>query len=158
MRLRPTVTFEEYKATLAVIVEAKPKMGHKRSWQGYVLLALICLVFGLAAQFDATRIPVLTLLAASVLCWVFSKPLAKRSREKCFQRFYAEERARLNDQVLTIDKSGISCNQGNGQVVSQYTWQAFIYYADMPDAFLFLLSPTHSSVYPRSRLHHLNMI
>jgi hypothetical protein len=134
-------------------------MGHKRSWQEYVVLALICLLLGLAPQFHATRIPALTLYAALILCWAFSKPLARRSQEECLRRFYADEQVKLNDQVLTIDESGISCNQGDGQGVSHQTWQAFIHYIDMPDAFVFLPSPNTFVRVPKETLtpseHHL---
>jgi hypothetical protein len=57
------------------------------------------------------------------------------------KRFYSDEQVKLNDQVLTIDESGISCDQGNGQITSKHTWQAFIKRIEMPDAFIFLPSP-----------------
>jgi hypothetical protein len=87
------------------------------------------------------RIPAFTIYAVMILCWIFSKPLAKRSQERCLKAIYAEEQETLNSLVLTIDESGISCDQVNGQATSHQTWQAFIKRIDMPDAFLFLLSP-----------------
>jgi hypothetical protein len=141
MRLQPTITFEEYKATYRVITAAKPKLNQKRSWTEYVVLAIVCLVLGLAPQFHATRIPAFTLYAALFLCWVFSKPLVRRSQERQLKRFYSDEQAKLNDQVLTIDESGVSCDQGNGQIISKHTWQAFIKRIEMSDAFIFLPSP-----------------
>jgi hypothetical protein len=76
-----------------------------------------------------------------ILLAAVAKVLGRRSRDKCIRRFYAEEEPALNDQVLTIDESGISCVQGNGQVTSHHRWTAFAYYIEMPDALIFLPSP-----------------
>jgi hypothetical protein len=78
--------------------------------------------------------------------------LIKRSQEKCLRRFYDEEQAKLNDQLLTIDESGIACNQGDGQAFSHHTWAAFIHHVDMPDAFLFLPSPNTFVRVPKTTL------
>lgn len=152
MRLKPTITFEQYSATHAAVMAAKPKRGHKRSWQEYALLVFVCLMFGLAPQSPATRIPALTIFAVLVLCWIFQKPLARRSQEKCLKRFYDEEQAKLNDQVLTVNEAGISCDQSNGNAVSHQTWQAFINSIDLPDAFLFLPSPNTFIRVPKETL------
>ncbi len=152
MRLEPTITFEQYKATLAAVASAKPKKSHTRSWQYYVILAMVCLAVGLAAQSRATQIPVLSVLFALILLSILAKPLTRRSREKCLKRVYEEEQERLNDQVLTIDEAGISCNQSNGKAVSHLTWQAFAYSIDMADAFLFLPSPNTFVRVPKETL------
>jgi hypothetical protein len=152
MRLRPTITFDQYKATFRVIAAAKPKVDHKRSWQYYLVLALVCLALGLAPHFPPTRIPAFTLYVALMLCWAFYKPLAKHSQEKCLRRFYDQEQAKLNDQILAIDETGISCNQGDGQAVSHQTWRAFILCIDTPDAFVFLPSPNTFVRVPKTTL------
>jgi hypothetical protein len=159
MRLQPTITFEQYKATYRAVAAAKPKPVRKRSWQEYVILGIVCLALGIAPQFHAARIPVFTIYVALILCWGFSKPITRRSQDELLRRFYADEQAKLNDQVLTIDVSGISCNQGNGQATSHHTWQAFANYIDMPDAFIFLPSPNTFIRVPKETLtpsdHHL---
>ncbi len=58
----------------------------------------------------------------------------------------------LNDQVLTIDESGISCDRGNGQAVSDHTWNAFVKSIDMPDAYVFLPSPNTFIRVPKETL------
>jgi hypothetical protein len=73
-----------------------------------VVLAVVCLVVGLAPHFPPTRIPALTFYAEPILCWILCKPLTKRYQDKCLRRFYAEEEAKLNDQTLMIGVSGIS--------------------------------------------------
>ncbi|MGC1969250.1 MAG: YcxB family protein [Candidatus Acidiferrales bacterium] len=151
-RLQPTITFEQYRATYQLVAAAKPKMTEKRSWQECTVLAVACLVLGLAPHFPAARTPAFTLYAVLILCWVFCKPLARRSREKQLKRFYADEQARLNDQVLTIDESGISCDQGNGQATSHLTWQAFTRLIDVADAFVFLPSPNTFARVPKETL------
>lgn len=152
MRLQPNITFEQFKAAYRVIEAAKPKVTRKRSWRYYVVLAIVCLVLGLAPHFPPARIPAFTLYAVLLFCWALSKPLARRSQEKQLKRFYSDEQAKLNDQVLTIDESGISCDQSNGQATSHLTWQAFIKRIDLPDAFVFLLSPNRFVRVPKEML------
>jgi hypothetical protein len=141
MRIQPTITFEEYFATHRAILAAKPNTGHKRSWRYYLLLAILCLTLGIAAQSPPTRVPTWTLIAAMILLAVVAKALGRRSRDNCMRRFYAEEEPALNDQVLTINESGISCVRGNGRVTSHHSWSAFIYCIRMPDATIFLPTP-----------------
>jgi hypothetical protein len=141
MRIQPTITFGEYFATHRAILAAKPRSAKSDSWRYYLALAIVCLAIGIAAQFPPTRIPTLTLLAAMILFRAVGPVLGKRSREKCMRRFYAEEEPTLNDQVLTIDESGISYVRGNGQVTSHHSWSAFIYCIQMPDALIFLPTP-----------------
>lgn len=152
MRLEPTITFEQYRATLAAVASAKSKKSHRRSGRHYLILAMVCLAVGLAAQSHATRIPILSVLFAFILLSLLARPWTRRSRGKCLRRVYEEEQSRLNDQVLTIDESGISCNQSNGKAVSHVTWQAFAYSIDMPDAFLFLPSPNTFVRVPKETL------
>jgi hypothetical protein len=152
MRLQPKITFEQYRAIYQLIAAAKPKATKKRSWQECLVLAFVCLVLGLAPHFPPTRIPAFTLYAVLILCWIFCKPLARRSRDRSLKRFYADEQAKLNDQVLTIDESGISCNQADGQATSHLTWQAFTRLIDVPDAFVFLPSPNTFVRVPKETL------
>lgn len=63
-----------------------------------------------------------------------------------------EEQERLNNQILTIDESGICCDEGNGRVISHYTWSAFIKCIDMPDAYVFLPSPNSFVRVPKASL------
>jgi hypothetical protein len=141
MRIQPTITFEQYTATHRVVLAVKPNAAGKRSWRYYLTLAVICLALGIAGQFPPTRVPTWTLVIAMTLCWAIATPLGRRSREKCMRRFFGEEEPTLNDQVLTIDESGISCIRRNGQVTSHHSWNAFIYCIEMPDAMIFLPTP-----------------
>jgi hypothetical protein len=141
MRIQPTITFEQYVATHGAVLAAKPSPGAKRSWRYYLTLAIVCLAFGIAVQFPPTRIPALTLFGAVVLYGAVGKALVKRSRDRYMRRFYAEEQAMLNDQILTIDESGISTVRANGDVTSHHCWNAFIYWIEMPDAMVFLPTP-----------------
>ncbi|HKN22661.1 MAG TPA: hypothetical protein VJX73_14655 [Terracidiphilus sp.] len=152
MHFRPTITFEQYRNTCQAVVASKDKRVQHRSWKEYVVLGIACLVLGLAPQVPVARVPVFTLYAVGILCWIFSKPLAKRSQEKCLRAVYSEEQEMLNAQVLTISESGISCDRVNGQVTSHYTWQAFIKRIDMPDAFVFLPSPNSFVRVPKEML------
>jgi len=146
MQLRPTISFEQYKATRAAVLSAK--LRHKRSGKDLVVLVIVCLAFGLAVQYPPWRIPALTLLGVWALCWIF----ARFPREKSLKRFYAQEQSKLNDQVLTVDESGICCRRGNGDTVSNYTWAAFIHRIDMADAFVFLPSPDRFVRVPKETL------
>jgi hypothetical protein len=83
----------------------------------------------------------LTLFGALVLYGAVGKALVKGSRDRYMRRFYAEEQAMLNDQILTIDESGISIVRANGDVTSHHRWNAFIYRIEMPDAMVFLPTP-----------------
>ncbi len=152
MRLEPKITFEQYKTTIAAVASAKSLKRHNRSWRYYVIYAMVCLAIGLAAQSDATRAPILAVLLSFMIVGILVKPLTKRSREKCLRRIYDEEQSMLNNQVLTIDESGISCNHDNGKAVLHLTWQAFSYSIDMPDAFLFLPSPNTFVRVPKETL------
>lgn len=150
MQLRPTISFEQFKATRAAVLAAKPR--HKRSGRELVVLVVFCLAFGLAVQYPPWRSSALSLLGLGVLCWILQKPLAELSQGSCLKRFYAEEQSRLNDQILTVDESGISCNRGNGETVSFHAWKAFIHSIDMPDAFVFLPSPNTFVRVPKETL------
>jgi hypothetical protein len=154
MRFHPTITFEQYRSTCQAVAEAKPKRVNKRSWKELVVLAIVCLAFGLAAQIPVARVPVLSILAVLVLLWMFSKPLAKRSRETCLKAVYSQEQETLNNQVLTIDESGISCDRVDGQATSHHAWipsqNALI--CRMPSFFYPLL--TASFAFLRKCLHH----
>jgi hypothetical protein len=152
MRLEPKITFEQYKATLVAVRSAKPKKSHMRSGRYYIILAIVCLAIGIAAQSPVTRIPIFTVVFALFFLSILAKPLTRRSREKCLKRLYQEEQAGLKDQVFTIDESGISCNWGNGKTVTHMTWQAFTSSIDMPDATIFLLSPNRFVRVPKESL------
>lgn len=117
-----------------------------------MVLVIICLAFGISVQYPPWRIPALTLLGVWVLCWIFQKPLGELLQGSCLRRFYSEEQSRLNDQVLTVDESGISCERGNGEMVSRHTWLAFIHSIEMPDAFVFLPSPNSFVRVPKEPL------
>ena len=140
MRLQPTITFEQYKATHEAISAATPKARQSYTWRGYMSLILVCLTLGLAPQFKVARVPAFTIDACLVVCWILCKPLDKSARNRRLRRVFAAKRAKLNDQVLTLDESGISYDQSNGLMICHYSWRAFACWIDMPDAFLFLPS------------------
>jgi hypothetical protein len=152
MRFHPTVTFEQYRDTCQAIAAAKPKGVRQRSWKGYVGLGIVCLAVGLSPQIPAARIPALTVFVAFALLWLICKPLARRSQDRCFRTMFSEEQELLNNQILSIDESGIACDRGNGQATSHYTWNAFIKRIDMPDAYVFLLSPNSFIRVPKEML------
>ena len=152
MRLEPKITFEQYKATLAAVRSAKPRKSHMRSGRYYLILAIVCLTIGIAAQSPVTRVPIYTILFTLFFLSLLAKPLTRRSWEKHVKRNYEEQQARLNDQVLTIDESGIASNCANGKVVTHMTWQAFVSSIDMPDAIVFLLSPNAFVRVPKETL------
>ena len=141
MRFHPTITFEQYRDTCQAVAAAKPKGVRQRSWKGYVGLGIVCLAVGLSPQIPAARIPALTIFVTFALLWIISKPLGRRSQERCFRTMFSEEQELLNNQTLTVDESGIACDGCNGQATSHQTWQAFVKRIDMPDAFVFLPSP-----------------
>ena len=152
VQIKTNITLEQYIAALNAVIAAKPKARRTYLWWHYVILALICLAFGLGIQSDVTRVPALTAYGVMVLIWAVCKPLARRSRNEYFRRSYADEQAALNDQVLTIDESGIGCDEGNGKLTSHYTWGAFVSCIGMPDAFLFLPSPNRFVRIPKGAL------
>lgn len=152
MRFHPTITFEQYRDACQAIAAVKTKRVQHCSWKEYVVLGIFCLVLGLAPQVPVARVPVYTIYAVMILCWIFSKPITKWSRERCLRVVYSEEQERLNQQVLTIDESGISCDQVNGQATSHHAWQAFVKRIDMPDAFVFLPSPNSFFRVPKELL------
>lgn len=152
MHFHPTITFEQYRATCLAIAAAKPKGVRKRSWKEYVSLGLACLALGLSPQIPAARIPALTVFAVFTLCWILSKPLARRSQDNCFRAVFSEEQEVLNDQILTVEESGISCDRGNGKVTSHYAWSAFMKRIDLPDAYVFLPSPNSFIRVPKEML------
>jgi hypothetical protein len=152
MRFHPTITFEQYRATCLAIAAAKPKRVRKQSWKGYAGLVVVCLALGLSPQIPAARVPALTILAILALCWILSKPLARRSQDNYFRAIFFEEQEVLNDQVLTVDESGISCDTGNGKATSHHAWNAFVKRIDMPDAYIFLPSPNSFIRVPKEML------
>jgi hypothetical protein len=152
MSFHPTITFEQYRDTCKAVAAAKPNGARKRSWKGYVVLGVACLTLGLSPQIPAARVPALAFIAILTLCWILSKPLARRSQDSCFRTIYSEEQESLNDQVLTVDESGISCNTGDGKATSHHTWSAFIKRIDMPDAYVFLPSPNSFIRVPKEML------
>jgi hypothetical protein len=141
MRLEPKISFAEFRQTCQLLAAAKSKAPKRRSTGYYIVLALVCLTLGLAPEFPPARIPAFTLYAVLALLWLFNRPLSMLCRDRSLKRFYADEEARLNDQILIIDESGISSTQGNGTVSSHFTWQAFIRLIEAADAFIFLPSP-----------------
>ncbi len=149
MRFRPTISLEQYRRICQAVAAAKPKRVRKRSWKEVLVLAFACLASGLAVQVPVVRVPALTLLGALLLFWVFSKPLAKRSKERCLRATFCDEQKILNDRILTIDESGIHCERVDGQATSHHTWQAFIMRVDTPDAFVFLPSPNSFVCVPK---------
>ena len=85
--------------------------------------------------------PTLVTFAVIVVCWLICIPLSKRSQRECLRRVFVDEQESLNNQVLNIDESGISCNAGDGLAISHHTWDAFRKRIDLPDAYLFLPTP-----------------
>ncbi|HEY2861587.1 MAG TPA: hypothetical protein VGJ21_24475 [Terracidiphilus sp.] len=152
MQIRPKITFEEYLATHRAILAVKPKSGQLRSWWYYPVLLVTALAFGIAAQFPPTRIPALSIFAGMIIYAAIVTALAKRSRDKRMRRIFAEEEFALNDQVLTIDQSGISYVRGNGQATSHHRWDAFLYSTEMPDAIVFLPTPNTFIRVPKQHL------
>jgi hypothetical protein len=141
MRFHPTITYEEYRDTLKAISDAKQKRVQGRSWKTYLILGIVCLALGYAPQVPGSGLPIIILGVAAVVFRVISVAHANISRERCLRAFYAEEQEMLNDQILTVDESGISCDLRNGLATSHHRWQVFISRIEMPDAFLFLPSP-----------------
>jgi len=152
MRFHPTITFEEYRYTCQAIAATKSRSITKQSWKGFAALAIICLVAALFLQIADARLPALILLAGVAICWMFSKFLVRRSEDRCFRTLFDEEKEVLNNQVLTIDESGISCLMCNGQATSHHTWNAFIKRIDVSDAFIFLPSPNSFIRVPKQML------
>jgi len=141
MELRPQISFEQYEAVIGILSASKLKAVQGNSWLNYFSLIVTCLVVGLTPQLFPLRIPAMAIGVFLILVWLLCKPLAKRSRRKQLRLIYDEEQAKLNDQVLTLDASGISCDQSNGELTSHYAWDAFSTRIDMHDALLFLPSP-----------------
>jgi hypothetical protein len=152
MRLEPKLNFSDYKETVRLMAAAKTKSTKEPAWQYYIVLAFACFALGIAPQFPPARIPAFTLYAELALLWLFSKPLLALCRDRGLKRHYADEEARLNDQVLIIDESGISSDQGNGTVTSRFTWQAFMKLIDTTDAFVFLPTPNSFIRVPKKML------
>ena len=96
--------------------------------------------------------PALVFFATVALLWIFSKPLAKRSQDKCFRSIFAEEQDFLNNQLMTIDQSGIAFDMDAGKVSTHHTWTSFIKRIDLPDAYLFLPSPNSFIRVPKQSL------
>jgi hypothetical protein len=141
MVIHPHISLNQYKATYRAVIAAKPKVAKSRSWRYYVVLAGISLGFGVAVQFKPAQAPVLAICAAALIFSLLCKPLVRQSQEKQLERFYTEEQDTLSNQVITIDESGIFCSSEDERSRSHYDWRAFVYYIDMPDAFVFLPSP-----------------
>lgn len=152
MQIRTTITCEQYIASLKALLAAKPKRRRRYAWWHYVILASICLAFGLGVGSGVTRAPALTAYGVLVLIWAICKPLAERARDDYFRRYYVEEQASLNDQIFTIDESGIACDESNGKLTSHYKWGAFVSCIDTSDASLFLLSPNRFVRIPKDAL------
>ena len=152
MRFRPTITFEQYRATCKAVAAAKSKAAGNRSWFGSVGLGVVCLALGLSLQIPAARIPALTALAVLALCSILSKPFAKRSQDRCFRTIFSEVQEALNDQGLLIEETGITCDRGNGLAVSHSAWKAFIKRIEMPDAYVFLPTPNSFIRVPKQKL------
>ncbi|MBW8869282.1 MAG: YcxB family protein [Acidobacteriales bacterium] len=140
MRLHPRINFEQYRDSCQALVEVKPQKAPKRSWQEYVILSIVCLVIGISPKIPPLRVPVFTAVGVLILYALFATQRAKGIRERYLRAIFIEEQQRLSNQTLTIDESGISCDEGNGRVTSHYTWNAFIECIDTPDAYLFLPS------------------
>jgi len=141
MRLHPTITLEQYTATCKAVLSIKPKPAYQYSWQQVAIGAVIGCGLVVGFEFRPARVAAVTVWVVVVLYAAACKPLIRRAQDKHYRRTYAEEQARLNDQVFTIDESGISCDQSNGKETSKYNWQAFATRVDLPDASIFLLSP-----------------
>jgi len=141
MRFHPRITFEQYAATCRAVAGAKPGAVRRRSWKGYVGLGVACLAFGISLQVPGASVVAFTVFATLILGWVLSKPLTRQSQERCLRAIFAEEQGMLNDQVLTVDESGISCDMGGGKATSHHAWNVFMRRIDMPDAYIFLPSP-----------------
>jgi hypothetical protein len=152
MNFRQTITFEQYRHACQAVVSAKTNQVKRRSWKEYLVVIILGFVLALAPQVPVARVPVFTICAVMILCWIFLRPVAKWSQGKCLKAFYFEEQEKLNSQVFTIDESGISCDEGNGQATSHRTWQSFIKRIDMPDAFVFLPSPNSFIRVPKEML------
>jgi hypothetical protein len=152
VQIKPTITFDQYIATIKAVTSAKPKAVRTYPWWHYAILALICIVFGLGPGFSATRVPALTVCVVMVLYWVASKPLTSWSQNQHYRRVYAQEQALLNDQVLTIDESGIVCDLSKGKGTIRYTWQLFVSCIDLADAYLFLQTPNSFVRVPKETL------
>ena len=152
MRIHPTITFEQYRDTCRIVIAAKAKRPQRYTWKGYLALAVACLVLGIAPQIPAARQPALTIYVLLILCWIFWKPLAKWSQERCLRRIYSEEQEKLNGQILTIDEGGISCEFTDGLTTSHHRWQGFKKRIDLPDSFLFLPTPNSFVRVPKDAL------
>ena len=152
MRISPTISFEQYRDTCKAVAGAKPKVVRKRSWNQFLRVAVISLLIGISLQIPATRVPALTIFIALILCWILIKPLARRSQDKSYRTIFSEEQGTLNDQILTITESGISCERAGGKVTSHHNWNAFRKRIDMPDAYVFLPSPNSFIRIPKELL------
>jgi hypothetical protein len=152
MRFHPTITFEQYRDTCQAVAAAKSKVTDKGSWKGYVSMCLVCLALAFAPQLPSARVPALISFAILIFFWIFSKPLARRSRENCLKAIFAEEQEMLNNQVLTVDESGIACDIGRGKAGSHHSWSAFAKRLDLPDAYLFLPTPNSFVRVPKEPL------
>jgi len=142
MRFQAKITFDQYKDTCLAVAAAKPGKGnHKKSWKGYVSLALVCLALGLSPQLPGARVPAFVIFSIIVLLGILSKPLARRSQDRCFRSIFSEEEQFLNGQLLTVDESGITCDRIDGQATSHNSWQSLTKRIDTPDAYIFLPSP-----------------
>ncbi len=152
MRLRPTISFAQYRDACLAAYAARSNAVTKRSWKVLVSVCLACLAVGFNPEISEAVKPALVFFAVVTLGWIFCKPLAKHLQNRRFRKIYAEMQTFLNAQLMTIDESGITCDIGDGKITTCHTWAAFTKRIDLPDAYVFLSSPNSFIRVPKQTL------
>lgn len=138
MHIEPTITFQQYKATLEVMRSPAERRFGKIQWLRIVLIIIFSFSLVIALKIPSTR-------ESSLLGFIILVPLlfalslwGKRRTEACLKRVYTTQEKQLNGQQMDITQSGISGQWADGNARYQYKWSAFERLIDLPDAFIFL--------------------
>jgi hypothetical protein len=150
MRVEPKVTFEQFRETYIAVLALKKKTSYGTRW--WCVWIGIGLVMGLVPRMLFGRVAENTILCMLVFYWVIAKLLTSPLRDRRMRAYYIEEAANLNSQIFEIEESGLACAQADSRATSHYSWRAFIKRLDLPDAFVFLLSPNTFIRVPKETL------
>jgi hypothetical protein len=138
LHIEPTITFEQYRATLEAMRKPAERRFGKTQWYRIALIVIFSFSLTIAIKTPSTQksslagFIILILLLSALWLW------AKFRTQSCLKQTYDAQEKQLNGQHMDIDESGIVGQWADGTASYQYKWSAFERFIDLPDAFLFL--------------------
>jgi hypothetical protein len=138
LHIEPTITFEQYRASLEAMRKPADRKFGKTQWLRVAVIVIFSFSLFVAIKTPSTQnsslVGFIIIILLSSATWLW----AKFRTQSCLKQAYHAQEKQLNGQRMDINESGIAGQWADGTASYEYKWSAFERFIDLPDALFFL--------------------